>query len=346
MSNTLPLLLTHAGAFHADELMAVALLERFAFVQNVRVAHESSQSKLLTYVSEGVRPEFHGVYGEDGVLDVRQPLWLFRTRHPEVLAAARFRSDVFVIDVGGDHDPDLLNFDHHQSGMSLTWNSGTPYSSTGLVWCWLDAQSKLSSLSPAVKLSVEALLIEPLDAHDNGVSQSSFGELIEDYNRTGGGDPEEQLIQFEKALLACREKLENVLYQVEKSEASKSVLRSAWASALENDERFVVLKEPLPGSNGTQLLRQISSGSCLFLGLPSQMGRYSLISLPASEDRFSIACPVPEGWRGRMDFTVDIPELGSVKIAFAHKTGFMCVVDGGYREVCGVARFLTRPVSS
>lgn len=337
-----PVVITHAGAFHADELMAIALLERFAFNSPLRVAMCWDPQDVQALVEHDRRPPVPALVDERGVQDCRQPVWVFRTRQPELLEAARSRSDVFVIDVGGHYNQDSLNFDHHQADMTLTWPNGTPYSSTGLIWRWLEETGRLSSLSDPVRHSLADRLIEPLDAHDNGVRLSPDAGVVEEYNRSGGGDPEVQLIQFEKALRFCRDRLDNALHAITNRELARDVLASAWGRAAARGERFVILDEPLPGTDGTRLLHEVSEGKCLLLGLPSQSNRYSLISLPANEDRFSIACPVPESWRGRMDFAVELGALGSVRLAFAHKTGFMCVIDGAAKETRAVATYLSK----
>ena len=340
MSSCPPIVITHAGAFHADEIMAIALLERFAFASPLRIAMGWAPSAVHALLVEGVRPEVPTHVDGGGLEDCRQPVWVLRTRQPELLAAGRAREDVFVIDVGGHYDPSRLNFDHHQSDMTLSWSQGTPYSSTGLIWRWLEEAGKLSGLSPAVRAGLADRLIEPLDAHDNGVRISPDASVVEDYNRGGGGDPEVQLAQFEKALRFCRDRLDNAIHVVSNQEAARDVLAYAWARASTRGERFVILDEPLPGTDGTRLLHEVSQGKALLLGLPSQSSRYSLISLPATEDRFSIVCPVPESWRGRMDFDVVLGDFGAARLAFAHKTGFMCVVEGGPREVRSVASYL------
>lgn len=346
MSSYPPIVITHAGAFHADELMAIALLERFAFTSPLRVALCWEPQDVQALIEHDRRPPVPALVDERGVQDCRQPVWVFRTRQPELLEAARARPDVFVIDVGGHYDPTALNFDHHQAEMTLTWPNGTTYSSTGLVWRWLEDTGRLSSLPDQVRSSLAERLIEPLDAHDNGVRLSPDGTAVEEYNRSGGGDPEVQLIQFEKALRLCRDRLENALHATTNRELARDVLAHAWSRASARGERFVILDEPLPGTDGTRLLHEVSGGHCLLLGLPSQSNRYSLISLPANEDRFSIICPVPESWRGRMDFSVDLGQLGSVHLAFAHKTGFMCVVEGGPKETRAVATYLTQSAAA
>ena len=87
--------------------------------------------------------------------------------------------DVLVFDTGGQFDPELGNFDHHQQGFAEARTTGncTPYSSVGLIWRELmnamikaqllhtqsDHESRLATMSYA-----DVQLIEHIDAHDNG----------------------------------------------------------------------------------------------------------------------------------------------------------------------------------
>jgi uncharacterized UPF0160 family protein len=334
-----PTIVTHSGAFHADELMAIALLERFLLQWPLRVALGWGQEELRA-LRTGTRPPVPEIVLPSGHVDCRQPVWVVRSRHPDVLQWARAQADVFVLDVGGELDFDNRNLDHHQAGMTLAWPNGTPLSSTGLVWHYLADRGYLSELSPGVQQVLVDELIEPLDAHDNGVRLSPDGTIVEGYNR-GGGDGELQLQQFSAALDFCRARLDNALHAAARTAEARDILAAAWAQAKARGERFVLLNDSLPGNDGARLLAEISQGQARLLGLPGQSDRYSLISLPVSpQDRFSVACPMPAPWRGRMDFHADLGQGRSAHLAFAHKTGFMCVVVGGVAQARAVAAYV------
>lgn len=335
MNQPLHTIVTHAGSFHADEIMAIALLEKFYLLRPVRVARNLEPTADVALVVNGLRPQFQPRLTEDGLEDNRQPHWIVRTRNPDMLAAARQNASTFVLDVGGELNAPMLNFDHHQSSMKETWKDGTPYSSTGLAWRWLRDQGHLSSLSQEEREEIEATLIRPLDAHDNGVAVCNEAMVVEGFNRHDH-DPEQQLFQFEKSLVFLREVLDNNLYRCQVKLESRAALSKAWDKALARGEDFVILNAPLPSRDGTKLLDAISGGRAQLLGVPGTGNRYSLISLKGSKGTFSTRCPVPEDWRGRMDFQASTAK-GPVKVAFAHKNGFMCVVEGGWKAAHAVA---------
>lgn len=342
MSQPLYQVVTHAGSFHSDEVMALALLKRFFFFRPLRLV-DFPKATLRRLWEQGERPVLPSTFDAAGREDARAPHWVIRTRDADLLALARRHAETFVIDVGGEFDADRLNFDHHQDSMKDTWPDGTALSSTGLIWNWLKAQGHLTSLPIEIQGDLEKTLIRPLDAHDNGLTLFPLAEVCEGFNRLA--DSGEQLEQFEKALSFMEGVFDNFLHLSTMKLTGRRVLEHEWAAAQRRGETFVVLKEPLAYADGTGLLREVSGGQATLLGIAGRGNRYSLISLPQKNgDRFSIKCPFPEAWRGRMDFTVDL-EGRPVTLAFVHKTGFMGVVQGGPEDVRRVARgVLSEPV--
>lgn len=336
MTQPLHTLVTHAGSFHSDEIMAVALLERFYLARPVAQVDLDSAA-LLRLLAQGDRPEASVRRLPDGTEDARTPHLLVRTRAPDVLAAAKSDPTVFVLDVGGELEPTLLNFDHHQASMQEAWPDGTPFSSTGLVWRWLRGQGLLDAMDAAVLDELEASLIRPLDAHDNGQALCPLAQVCEGYNRHVD-EPGIQLEQFDKAKAFLADALANHLHQAEVKVEARQTLAQAWATAQARGDRHVVLGEALAYPDGTGLLDEVSGGEAELLAIPGRGNRYSIISLPI-DGRFSIKCPVPEAWRGRMDQEIEV-DGRPLRLAFAHKTGFMCVVQGGPQDAHRAARHI------
>lgn len=328
-------LVTHAGAFHSDEIMAVVLLETFYLARPVRAVDLPAHAA-TALLGQGKRPALDPPPPfPDGVHDEREPCLLVRTRVPAVLALAQADPTTFVIDVGGAWTPQMLNFDHHQASMRATWPDGTALSSTGLVWRWLAEQGHLAGLEPAVIAELETTLIRPLDAHDNGEALCAAAQVCEGYNRNADATGV-QLQQFDKARAFLRDLFDNHLHQARTKIEAMQTLARAWEHAQARGERHVVLDAPLPYPDGTGLLKTLSHGEAELLAIPGHSDRFSLISLPAT-DRFSSRCPMPEAWRGRMNFEVAL-DGRRVRLAFAHKTGFMCVIHGSAQDAHAVAR--------
>lgn len=90
-------IVTHNGAWHADEVLAIALI--------------------------------HLVASKDSLKEFE----LIRTRDVEVLSKAKQAKDTFVLDVGAEYDPENLNFDHHQRDFKKLNSFGNPMSTFGLI---------------------------------------------------------------------------------------------------------------------------------------------------------------------------------------------------------------------
>lgn len=72
----------------------------------------------------------------------------------------------YLVDFGGIHDPAIKRFDHHQEGGAGKRENGIPYASFGLVW---KEYGEKISLDKKVANKVDQFLVQPIDAHDNGV---------------------------------------------------------------------------------------------------------------------------------------------------------------------------------
>lgn len=106
---------------------------------------------------------------------------LVRTRDPSVLATCHT-----VVDVGGEHNPQTLRFDHHQREFNTVFPShSTKLSSAGLVYMHfgkeiIAQQTGLDIASSDVDVLYEKLyndLIESFDANDNGIPVYAPSEL-------------------------------------------------------------------------------------------------------------------------------------------------------------------------
>lgn len=337
MTISVPVLVTHSGAFHSDELMALALLERFVLNRPVRLVWGLSLAETKRIIEGNEQPDLPSRWDCDGVEDCRTPCPIIRTRDPEALRLAKSKENVWVLDVGGEYQPERLNFDHHQDSMKEQWADGTPYSCAGLVWRWILEQGVSDNeLTPDVAQELGKTLIRGLDAHDNGVQVFAAAQACEGFNRN---QVEEEVTarQFEKALRFMADVLNNAIYQARTKVEARHVLHEAWKKT-PHGQRYVVLDEPMEYPDGTGLLKEVSNGQALLLGLPGKGNRYNLIST-SLDTKFDTACPAPKSWRGKMDFQVN-DDHGPIRLAFAHKTGFMCVIEGGSSEAKRAAQLI------
>ena len=90
---------------------------------------------------------------------------IVRTRNPERIAKGDY-----VVDVGGVYEPEANRFDHHQPAGAGARGNNIPYAAFGLVWKKFGEQICGSA---EVASRVEAVLVAPIDANDNGVDLST-----------------------------------------------------------------------------------------------------------------------------------------------------------------------------
>lgn len=86
---------------------------------------------------------------------------IVRSRDQEIISKADY-----VVDVGGIYDPRANRFDHHQKGGAGGRENGILYSSFGLVWKKFGEE--LCGNKEVADI-VEKILVEPIDANDNGI---------------------------------------------------------------------------------------------------------------------------------------------------------------------------------
>ena len=212
--------ITHDTSFHADDVIAVALL-RFA-------GYETD---------------------------------LIRTRNPLILAAAIADPEIAVLDVGGEYNPAMLNFDHHQD-MQLKSAAGLIFEHFKNQICAEDAQPYLEKFISS---------IDAIDTNRDNIFEV-WGTLPKGFRNTSsilGGfnrdvtNAAEQLTQFNLALDFATGIINNEIYSAtkkaksEKDYANRVVLSNNVAvfdeySTVWKDKKehtFVVL----PHANGWQI---------------------------------------------------------------------------------------------
>ncbi len=166
-------IITHSRFFNLDEIAAIALLDLFSL---------------------------HGDYE------------IIRTRDEVILAAAKKDEKTYVIDVGFEYDPKMLNFDHHQKDMTKVWSDGTPYSSCGLVWEYLKEQGAIN-LPQKLISKFEKTFIKKVDAQDNGVKYFSEMNFVTEFNRNHHDDKFIDL-KFSQALSCVKDNIEMVIMNI------------------------------------------------------------------------------------------------------------------------------------
>lgn len=244
--------ITHDTMFHADEVMAVAMLRHIGY--NLEVV---------------------------------------RTRDPQILAAALADPEVAVLDVGGEYNPLMFNFDHHQD-MSLQ-------SAAGLIW-----EHFKNKICPKEAQPFFAQFIASIDAMDTNRDNifATWDQMPSGFRNTSsiiGGfnrdvtNPAVQDKQFGEATYFAADIIVNEIYKAEKKAKSEA----------EYENRIV-----------------LANNVAVF-------GEYNAI-WKAKGDHVLAVMPHANGWQiiSKDTATAQVPETAAELdgFVFRHKSGFMAVV--------------------
>lgn len=222
MENLILPAIVHSGHFHADEVMAIAMLDLLG---------------LLGESSEGTK--------------------IIRTRNANIIK--EYVGRAYIIDVGQVDDPSNLQFDHHQKGFDRYFSDyalekGVKMSSCGLLYKFLNTRiftryldrfrdhmdvHDASTTADVLEIWLDQFYnkyIMEIDANDNGVSQLSdpyknnedrdifrysrswtLQGIVARFNNVNTNDSGSaavaQDIAFAKAVSACRELLDKALHR-------------------------------------------------------------------------------------------------------------------------------------
>lgn len=250
---------------------------------------------------------------------------IVRTRDKDVLAGCDF-----VVDVGGEFNPEAGLFDHHQKGFAERRNNGMPYAAAGLVWATHGpafVRLKMPALSEAqaleVAAAVDTLLVRYLDAVDSGVSVESPPEFglamaVSNFNGTwcepDGSDDD----RFAQAVALMGAVLTNLVRHQGAEVLAQDVVRKA---ATRGNGRILVLDTPrLPYDR--YVCEEMPD--VLFVVYPESRGQqYQVRVALAQLGTFNARADLPAVWAGLRDEA--LAALTGVQDAvFCHNGRFIC----------------------
>ncbi len=291
----LPVLVTHSGKFHCDEIFAYAVL---------RLA-----------LALGAADSDHR---------------LIRTRKAALIEAA----DI-VWDVGGVFDAAQHRFDHHQRGAPLRADgtpfssAGLVWQVYGqrAVAALLNPQDA-TDFAEAIAAEIDDSMVRRIDELDNGVSVDgklkndslSLGKLIEDCN-PAWDDPAGQGPQGgDAAFLGAADMVQGLLARRIDSlrarhQAAQSVLSAYTQGA---DPRILVLERGMPWKN-VVFAHELP---VLFTISPASNGNWMLDTVPLEPGSFAQRLPLPVNWAG-LQYDELAAETGVPDAVFVHLRRFV-----------------------
>ncbi|HEY8609710.1 MAG TPA: MYG1 family protein [Roseomonas sp.] len=266
-----PVLATHGGKFHCDEVFAYAVL-RLA----LRLREPGGDHLLL------------------------------RTRKPELIEGA----DI-VWDVGSLHDPAAKRFDHHQRGAPLRRDgtpfssAGLVWQIYGeRAVASLLEPAGAAGFAPEIAAELDRTLIRRIDEVDNGVSASGpvlddnlgLASLVGDFNPAWDDPAASGANAGDAAFLEATGFAEGILRRRvnglrARHAAEASVLAAHHAG---EDPRILVLDRGMPWK-GAVFTHDLP---VLFTVSPASNGNWMLDTMPPEPGSFAQRQPLPEGWAG------------------------------------------------
>ncbi len=255
----------------------------------------------------------------------RGPLEIVRTRDPETLAGCAMR-----IDVGRRYDPATGDFDHHQGGVGERLN-GVRYASFGLIWRAFGVEL---AGSPEIAHQVDASIVTPIDAGDNG--QEVYDPKIEGvtpfmvsgmiaamnppWDAVDGAAAERAA--FDEAVAIAEGIVRRELAAAQARARAADLVRAALAAS--SDPQVLELSRGMPWKS----VVVDDAPEVLFVVSPRTRD-WSLQAVPAAAHGFANRRSLPESWAG-----LEGDELRAVTgvddAVFCHGARFLAVA--GSRE--------------
>jgi uncharacterized UPF0160 family protein len=266
-----PLLVTHSGKFHCDEVFAYTVL---------RLALGLSKP------------------GEDHIL--------LRTRKPELIE----RGDI-VFDVGSVFDAAANRFDHHQRGAPLRpdetpfSSAGLIWQEYGeRAVAALLAPKGAEDFAPAIAAELDQKLVRRIDEIDTGVSASgtvsrdalNLAALLGDFNPAWDSPEATGPTAGDAAFLQAAAMAEAVLAnRVEAARAKRQAEASVLAAfAASEDPRLLVLETGMPWKAAV-FSHDLPVIYCIS---PASNGNWMVDTMPPEPGSFAQRQPLPEAWAG------------------------------------------------
>lgn len=266
-----PLLVTHSGKFHCDEVFAYAVL---------RLALGLSKP------------------GEDHTL--------LRTRKPALIECG----DI-VFDVGSVFDAAANRFDHHQRGAPLRpdetpfSSAGLIWQAYGeRAVAALLAPKGAEHFAAAITAELDQKLVRRIDEIDTGVAASgtvsrdalNLAALLGDFNPAW--DSPEASGQtagdaaFQQAAGMARDVLANRVEAARAKRQAEAGVMAAFDAA--EDKRLLVLDLGMPWKNAV-FSHELPVIFCIS---PASNGNWMVDTMPPEPGSFAQRLPLPEGWAG------------------------------------------------
>jgi len=240
-----------------------------------------------------------------------------RTRDEKLMA----KGDI-VIDVGGIYNESQDRFDHHQTEGAGKRENNIPYSSLGLVW---KKYGKDICGSESVANYLDCVLVQPIDAGDNGVEiykpiinevmPYTIPSIVHAFNPAWDEGRDVNDCFFE-ILAFAREILKREIDRAQSKFKGEEFAVQIYKNTL--DKRIIILDKDYPVAS-----LMVSFPEPLFVVYPKS-GTWHVVAVRVNLVDFKIRKSFPASWAGKRD--EEFVKLSGVSDAvFCHRNLFLAV---------------------
>ncbi|MEK7499210.1 MAG: MYG1 family protein, partial [Patescibacteria group bacterium] len=218
-----------------------------------------------------------------------------RSRDQEVHKTADY-----VVDTGMEYNPSARHFDHHQPGGAGERENGIPYASFGLVW--KEYGKKLAGGEKEAAL-IDRELVQPIDAHDNGVPIAEYKfKGVRDYaigdffsSFIESRDSDHLYTVFMHVAGIAKDLLKREISMAKKTIIQQEKILAFYDASL--DRRLVIMPEEMTGWR--EVLGQTKEA--LYAVYPRPDGSWSLKCVPDFSKSYygALRKPLPLEWAGK-----------------------------------------------
>jgi uncharacterized UPF0160 family protein len=308
----LPILATHSGKFHCDEVFAYATLR----------------------LALGLKTE-----GSDHVLR--------RTRKAELIDAA----DI-VFDVGSIFDPANLRFDHHQLGAPLREDTtpysaaGLIWQEYGVRAVAALLSETAQNFAAKIAAEIDKSIVRRIDEIDNGVSihgpvkndslnlASLVGEFNPPWDHEEANGPAAGDAAFQNAASFVTGILTRRVNLIRAKLAAEATILAAHKNGA--DERILVLDQGMPWKN-VVFSHNLPT---IFAVSPASNGNWMVDTVPPEPGSFAQRVPFPESWAGLQEQTLAAAS-GVADAVFVHTRRFVGAAKSRQGAIALAAKALT-----
>jgi uncharacterized UPF0160 family protein len=244
---------------------------------------------------------------------------VIRSRNPDDWAKGDF-----VVDVGGEYNPEKGRFDHHQTNSPSPRENGSPYAAFGLVW---KSFGEALCGSKEIATKIDEKIVQEVDILDNGAlpipkfENDIYPYLLQDFLISFGPTWKENTPKdkaFAEAVKFAEKVLSREILRARDGFDAVGEVKRTYDES--QDKRIVVLENHMPWRETITKFPE----PVFVIGPDDENPTWAAVSVPKEEGTFEVRKMFPESWAGLVDS--ELQKISGVPDAlFCHKKRFMVV---------------------